>query len=607
MRAHLPIKRLLGAGAAGAALLAAALGTAAVHAAPTSGGIATYAELPGVYPTYIFPLESGGVFTVANGQQFSYQMWRPLYWFGANGKAQLNPTLSLANPATFAVNSSHETVATITLKSYKWSDGQPVTTRDATFWINLLRANPQDWGASVPGDWPFNIKSVAVASPTKMSITFKGVYSPYWLQYNELSQIIPMPQHVWDETSASGPVGNYDQTTSGAQAVYKFLDSESKITTTYTTNPLWQVVDGPFKLSTYLPATGYTAMVPNSAYSGPEKPTIAKVVLQPYTSDTAEYDALRSGQVDFGYIPIQDIAQKSLLAHEGWTLVPNPTYTDTYFPYNFHNPKTGPIFKQLYIRQAIQHMVNQPAIIKDIEKGYAAPGYGPVPQAIANPFVDSFEKDNPYPYSPSAAKSLLASHGWTVRPSGVSTCAKPGTGSHQCGSGIAKGTSLSFNLQYSSGQVATTQIAEELQSAASLAGIKLNLSQAPFGTVITTAATPCTKTGGPGCKWDMQWWGVWSFEPDYEPTGGELWASHGAANYGTYASRQADLYISATHASPSLTAMHKYENYLALNLPVVWLPEGDYLNEVSPKLHGAISTANDPYFQIYPQDWSLSS
>ncbi len=603
MKAPFHSPRMLGVGIAALALLGAVGGGAVATAARTASGPAVYAELPTVFPNYIFPLESGGVFTVANAQQFSWQMWRPLYWFGDNGKAQLNTSLSLAYPAKFTVNGSHDTVATITLKAYKWSDGQPVTTRDVTFWLNLLRANPQDWGASVPGAWPYNIKSVSVASPTTLSITMKGQFSPYWLQYNELSQIIPMPQHVWDETSTAGPIGNYDQTVKGAQAVYTFLDAQSKLVSTYTTNPLWQVVDGPYKIHTYLSTTGYTELAPNTAYSGPNPPKLS-IVLQPYTSDTAEFNALRAGAVDFGYLPVQDLAQKSLLLRQGWKLVPNPTFTITYFPYNFHNPKDGVIFKQLYVRQAIQHLVNQPAIIKDIQKGYAVPEYGPVPQS-PNPFIDSFEKDNPYPYSPSAAKALLSSHGWKVTPNGVTTCVKPGTGAHECGAGIAKGRGLEFTLQYSSGQVVTTQTAEELQSAASLAGIKLNLTSAPFGTVITTAATPC-KNNGAGCTWDMQWWGVWSFEPDYEPTGGELWGSHGAANYGTYANRQNDKNISATHASSALSAMHTYEDFLAKQLPVVWLPQGDYLWLISPKLHGAMSTATDPYFQMYEQNWTLS-
>ena len=35
-----------------------------------------------------------------------------------------------------------------------------------------------------------------------------------------LSTIPLLPQHAWDKTSVTGKVGNYDQTTAGAKAVY---------------------------------------------------------------------------------------------------------------------------------------------------------------------------------------------------------------------------------------------------------------------------------------------------------------------------------------------------------------------------------------------------
>jgi len=43
------------------------------------------------------------------------------------------------------------------------------------------------------------------------SLTFTGDYSSAWL-YNELGQLIPIPQQAWDKTSAHGTVGNYDLT-----------------------------------------------------------------------------------------------------------------------------------------------------------------------------------------------------------------------------------------------------------------------------------------------------------------------------------------------------------------------------------------------------------
>ena len=141
------------------------------------------------------------------------------------------------------------------------------------------------------------------STPYTFSITFNKAYSHLWLLYNQLSQITPIPQHVWDKTSASGPVGNYDMTPAGALKVYKFLNTQSTQQATYASNPLWKVVDGPWNLSAFSPSTGYSAFVPNPTYGGPGKPKIAKLEELPFTSDIAEFDALRSGQLDYGYLP----------------------------------------------------------------------------------------------------------------------------------------------------------------------------------------------------------------------------------------------------------------------------------------------------------------
>jgi ABC-type oligopeptide transport system substrate-binding subunit len=119
---------------------------------------------------------------------------------------------------------------------------------------------------------------------------------------NQLSQLMPIPQHAWDKKSSSGPVGNWDQTTAGATAVYNFLIGESKKTSSYASNPLWQVVDGPWKLSQYR-TDGYSKFVPNSNYSGAVKPKLGAFVEQPFTTQQAELNVLRTGRIDYGYIP----------------------------------------------------------------------------------------------------------------------------------------------------------------------------------------------------------------------------------------------------------------------------------------------------------------
>src|SRR5215467_16264351 len=113
--------------------------------------ISTFALLPDTKANYIFPMASIQYFSVANFDQFQVLMVRPLYWFGTNGTVALNDQLSLAAEPQYSADGR---TVTIHLKNYRWSNGQPVTSRDIEFWMNLLKANKQSWAAYVPGAFP---------------------------------------------------------------------------------------------------------------------------------------------------------------------------------------------------------------------------------------------------------------------------------------------------------------------------------------------------------------------------------------------------------------------------------------------------------------------
>ena len=64
--------------------------------------------------------------------------------------------------------------------------------------------------------WPIDRLATDVR-PLAESPT-RRVIASAWL-YNELGQLIPLPQQSWDKESATGPVGNYDLTPAGASAI----------------------------------------------------------------------------------------------------------------------------------------------------------------------------------------------------------------------------------------------------------------------------------------------------------------------------------------------------------------------------------------------------
>jgi peptide/nickel transport system substrate-binding protein len=597
----------LGAALAVAALLASACSSggsgsssASSGGTPVAGGTVTFAEPPGVTPNYIFPMLTGAYYSVANIEEFQRLSFRSLYWIGnAKGQPVVDPALSLAAAPTY---SSDNTVVTIHLGTYTWSDGKPVTTRDVAFWINLLRANKATFAAYIPGEFPDSLKSYKIVDAKTIVLTLNASYNPTWFTYDQLSQITPLPTQAWDKTSATGKVGNYDQTPAGAKAVFNFLTAQSKDIATYGTNPLWQTVDGPWKLAAYQ-SSGYAKFAYNTAYAGPSKGKLKFFIEEPFTSDTAELNVLRSGStIDYGYLPPQEASQSGTLAAQGYSTVPWQGWGTTYFLMNFQNPTTGPIVRQAYVRQAMQSLIDQSAFVKGPLKGYGHTNYGPVPSQPSNPYSDAFETKGPWPFSPKTAVRLLSSNGWKVKPNGLTTCASPGTGAGHCGAGIAAGTGLSFTLKFGSGLVVTSQEMQALKSQFSQAGIQVNLSSAPFDSIISLL-TPCKSTQA-SCSWQMlNYGGGWTYGVDPYPTGDQLFATGSGSNASNYSDPKTDQLVAQTiHSTATLSA---YEDYLAQQVPVLWMPQPVYqISEISGKLHGVLPQS--PIEGLTPENWYLT-
>ena len=591
-------------GAAALALVAAGCGGSGSSSGSSSGGTkvkggtAVYALPPSTTPNYIFPYSSSADFSVSNISYLQQLLYRPLYWFGKGETPNYNSSLSVANAPQFSGNN-----VTITLKHYVWSNGQPVTASNVMFWINMETAEPSNYGGYT--GFPASVvKNVKVVSPTELTMTMSKDYNHTWFTYNELSQITPMPK-AWDRT-ASGP-SNCTGDVSDCANVYSYLDSQSKAMTSWASSPIWGVVDGPWRLQSFN-SSGNSVFVPNTHYSGPVKPSLASFKEVPFTTEAAEYNVLRAGgnQVDVGYLPTTDAPNKpagqtvGTNPVTGYTLSPQYLWSINYFPVNQQSTTAnGPINKQLYFRQALQYLVNQAGVISGPLHGYGYATVGPVGTFPATQYLSTKGKQgDPFPYSPDKAKTLLTQHGWKIVPNGVSTCEEPA----KCGNGIKQGQGLQFSLPYATGTGWIEEMVTQLQSNASLVGIKLNLEPKPFNQVTAIGAGNCV-VAHISCAWDMALWGGgWTFVPDYYPSGETLFQSGSGANSTGFSNTHNDSLINSTLTTNSLDPLYSWQDFLANQLPENWLPNGVYeLTEVVNNLQGVLpqsSTAN-----LNPENW----
>lgn len=586
-------RRLLIAGVAAAMLAAGCGGTEPAQS--TSNGMVTFALPPNATPNWIMPLGIPGHLASYNSTIYAL-LYVPLYVYnGSSGTVAMDEKASAAEPPKYSADGKS---VTITLKDLTWADGKKLSTRDVEFWFNLVRANKTKWGGYAKGRLPDNIVEFKAQDDKTFTFTLDRAYSPDWFTANQLTNVRPMPQAAWDKTSADGAIGDHDRTDEGAQKVFDFLVAQAKDLPSYQTNPLWKTVNGPFTVEEYT-AGGQVTLVKNPKYTGTDTAKLNKVSFKPFTSADAEFNVLQTSGLDYGYLASANLNQRSALEAKGYTVTPWKGWAITYIPYNFNNPQAGPIFKQLYVRQAIQHAVDQTSIAKNIWRDMAVPGYGPIPQDESSPFLSDTQKNNPYPFDIAKGKQLLESNGWKIGGDGVATCTAP----EKCGPGIAAGTPLRFTLLAESGSKETDNTMAELKSSLSKIGVALELKQAPLNTVL--GSSKACKPEQPECSWQLSFFGTqgsWYF-PAY-PSGERIFGTGATSNLGSYSDPKADSLIAASTSTADANSMKAYGEYLTHQLPVMWLPNPVY--QISAIKKNVKDVVQDPLAAMQPQRWSAS-
>jgi peptide/nickel transport system substrate-binding protein len=317
------------------------------------------------------------------------------------------------------------------------------------------------------------------------------------------------------------------------------------------------------------------------------------------------YTALKTGNLDVGVVPPADLPQKPANQAvpsanplgSGYKLDPFYTYAIAYYLINFQNPTYGPVFRQLYFRQALMYVNDQVGISDHIYRGYAYPTTGPVPPEPTNPFEPAVEManggDGAYPFSIAKAKSLLESHGWKMV-GGVMTCETPAL----CGSGIKAGTQAKFTMDYTSGTAALAAQEQVYKSDAAEAGISIAVTAESFSTLLGVAV-PTNKS------WIMVDISGWAYDgPGYLPTGEPLFLTGAPSNSGGYSNPTMDNYIRSIQDNSSMSLFHNYATFTADQLPFIWLPQIYFVEAVKSNLQGV--TWN-PMYTFLPEYWHFTS
>jgi peptide/nickel transport system substrate-binding protein len=598
--------------ALGAAMALAAAGCGGSHG--PSGSSVTIGLQAGQPINYIFPFMSSQYVNKTNIQPFQSLMYRPLYWW--NGSPyELNEARSLAERPVF--KNANKTVVIQLKPNWRFSNGERIGPANVALFLNMLVAEREKFWMYLPGAFPDTLASTTYDNAANtVTLHLKHRVNPTWFLQNQLTMITPLPT-AWD-LSAAGVKANCrseDAATAAKScpAVYAYLTRQAMNTRTYDKNPLWQIVDGPFRLSKFGSGGTSVTLVPNKSYSGSPKPSISKLALTVATSDAAEFSLLRSHALTIGYVPHAsapikpaNAAAPSINPVPGYTFHPVTatwSYNDLFWNYN--NPTLGPLLHQLYFRQAMQSLVDQEGDIRAALRGYGYVDFGPNPPQPDNPFVTAYEKSRPYPFSIDRARQYLSDHGWSVPAHGVATCTRAGSGPTQCGSGIAQGSKMpSIKLQYSTGDSAWALEMTSLQSAASQAGIKITPIATPQANLARYFAGCKPKQAT--CGWQMIYLGAPETNTGtFYPETGVVFLTHAVFNVSNYSNPYVESLFDRIYTEPGDEALNTLDDYLTRTAALLWapVPYGP-LYESDARLKGFKPSTIDV---LEPENWTLAN
>lgn len=579
---------------------------------PVKGGTISFAQLTGQTPTDIFPMTDGANCTTADFE-INVAMYLPLYTGPTGAVPTINYALSVGEKPSF---SDGDRTVTIPLRrGLKWSNGAPVDANDVLFYIALLKAaikeSAASWCQYNVGQFPTNVTSMSAPNSHTVVLHLNGPYNPGYFLYDQLQDtdggVFPMPSTYWNIDRKGGPHLNNWGNPAVAKKIYDYLNKQGTSPATWDASPLWKVVDGPFHMTNFSVNNGTYDLVPNPSTGLGPKPKFSKLSMQTYTSQTSALTALKSGAVDVIPLDPSQLGAVEALRSQGVSVFGAPNFGWNAGILNFKD-KTDDfnhVIAQLYVRQALEHLINQPAMIKGIFKNAASGTYGPVPSAPSSPYAPASATHPPYPYDPQAAVSLLKAHGWKVVPNGQTACAKPGTGAGECGAGIPKGTPLKFvwAAPPQAQAPALGLLADTVSSVAKQsAGINIIIS-----TKSTEFLGSNYNDATPGNSKYTNDWGVVSLGAllnNYYPTQ-TGYDSPGALDIGAYNDPTANRDFAASVHSGNVHAVEQEATYLAHDLPGLYLPNPDVLFAVSKNIGGTPNswTALTEGSAFFPQYW----
>jgi peptide/nickel transport system substrate-binding protein len=448
--------------------------------------------------------------------------------------SRLNPVLDFYNPADRDVNRllyssllrfndqghpvndliktlgiSHDgTIYNLTLRDdATWHDGEPVTSADVLFTIDLLRSEDLPVPDDIRSLW--NSIEVEALDEYTMQLRLPEPYAPFldFLNFGIL------PQHLLGELSPE-----------------ELIDAEFN---------LEPVGSGPYKFENLIISDETVQGVALSAYKDyyGEAPFIDQFVFRYYPDAEAALSAYEAGEV-MGLGQVTPEVLPAALQTSGLNLHTSPIPLETIVFLNLDNPEV-PFLQDANIRRALLLGMNRQRMVDRVLKGQAILANGPIfPGSWA--YYSGVEQ---VPYDPERAVKLIKEAGYTIPASGGKVRANE------------EGNQLSLKLVYPDDPTHTA-LAEAIADDWSTLGVGVDLIPASYEEIMSAYLEPRAYQAA---LVDLNT--ARSPDPDPYPFWHQAQIT-GGQNYAKWDDRQASEYLEQARVEQDVAERkHLYDNF----------------------------------------------
>lgn len=314
----------------------------------------------------------------------SYRIWAINYDLLVNfSPDDLGPAPGIAE--SWEVAEDGKTVTFKLFDGLKWSDGQPLTSKDVKYSLETLGGN-----GLLFTSYTENIASVEAPDATTVVVNMK---KPDTRIVGGMFVYI-LPEHIWGKQTVKQLMGSY-------RPSMPLVGSGPYVVTEFDSNRL-------------------VRMERNPNWRG-EQPAFDELQFIKYGSADAVERALTLGEVDF--IPEVDPATFERLGDtENIEAVKSPSPSFTELAFNLcprdicPDAKYNPAVQDVTVRQAIAFAVDRERINQIASRGTAFAGHGLLPMYYKDFYSEPAED---YPYDVARANQLLDDAGWERGEGGV--------------------------------------------------------------------------------------------------------------------------------------------------------------------------------------------